>query len=45
MKRLSLLLLCSLCGMLAWADLTEDFNSLSSGTWTTETAVVLPSCW
>ena len=29
--------------MLAWADLTEDFNSLSSGTWTTETAVVLPS--
>ena len=43
MKRFTLLLFCCLCGILAWADLAEDFNSLSSGTWTTETAVNLPS--
>lgn len=43
MKRLTFLLLCCLCGIWAWADLTEDFNSLSSGSWTTETAVELPS--
>ncbi len=43
MKRLTLLLVCSLSVVLAWADLTEDFNSLGSGSWTTETAVELPS--
>lgn len=43
MKRNLLLLFCSLCCLMAWADLTEDFNSLGAGTWTTETAVSLPS--
>ena len=43
MKRIRLFILGSMMAGLAYADLTEDFNSLSSGSWTTETAVELPS--
>ena len=43
MKKVALLALFSLVALGVRADLSEDFNSLSSGTWSTETDVVLPS--
>lgn len=43
MKKISLLLMACLTFSAAHADLFEDFNSLSSGSWSTETDVDLPS--
>ena len=43
MKKVTLLALFSLITLGVRADLSEDFNSLSSGTWSTETNVDLPS--
>ena len=43
MKNVTLLALCCLVTLGVQADLSEDFNSLSSGTWSTETNVDLPS--
>ena len=43
MKRIGLLLIGCLTGWMAQADLTEDFDSLTSGSWTSESQVELPS--
>lgn len=43
MKRFFSLFAGCLLSAMAFADLTEDFNSLSSGSWSSETDVVLPS--
>ena len=43
MKKLFLAIAAILCASTIRADLKEDFNSLTSGSWTTETAVELPS--
>ena len=43
MKKLCFVIAAILCASAIKADLCEDFNSLTSGSWTTETAVELPS--
>ena len=43
MKRFSFIIAAILFACAASADLKEDFNSLTSGTWSSETEVVLPS--
>ena len=43
MKKLAILAICSMVAIWAQADLTEDFNTLTSGSWSTETNVDLPS--
>ena len=43
MKKVTLLALFSLVALGVRADLSEDFNSLTSGSWSSETDVVLPS--
>ena len=43
MRRLCFVIAAILCASAIRADLKEDFNSLTSGSWTTETAVELPS--
>ena len=43
MRKLCFVLAAILCASAIKADLCEDFNSLTSGSWTTETAVELPS--
>ena len=43
MQKMSLLVLSCLVAGMAHADLSEDFNSLASGSWSTETEVQLPS--
>jgi len=43
MKKISLLVLACLMFSVAHADLFEDFNSLSSGSWQSESSVDLPS--
>lgn len=43
MKKLFLAIAAILCASAIRADLKEDFNSLSSGSWATETPVELPS--
>ena len=43
MQKMSLLVLSCLVAGMAHADLSEDFNSLASGSWSAETEVQLPS--
>ena len=43
MQKMSLLVLSCLVAGMAHADLSEDFNSLNSGSWPDETEVQLPS--
>ena len=43
MKKICILLFVCLFAGFVRADLSEDFNSLSSGSWSTETNVDLPS--
>ena len=43
MRKLNFVLAAILCASAIRADLKEDFNSLTSGSWTTETTVELPS--
>ena len=43
MRRLCFVIAAIFCASAIRADLKEDFNSLTSGSWTTETAVELPS--
>ncbi len=43
MRKLCFVIAAILCASAIKADLCEDFNSLTSGSWTTETAVELPS--
>ena len=43
MQKMGLLVLSCLVAGMAHADLSEDFNSLSSGSWAAETDVELPS--
>ena len=43
MQKMSLLVLSCLVAGMAHADLSEDFNSLNSGSWSAETEVQLPS--
>ncbi len=43
MQKMSILVLSCLVAGMAHADLSEDFNSLSSGSWSAETEVQLPS--
>nr|MCR4665428.1 hypothetical protein [Paludibacteraceae bacterium] len=43
MRKLYFVLAAILCASAIRADLKEDFNSLTSGSWTTETTVELPS--
>ena len=43
MKKICLLLSVCLFAGMAHADLSEDFNSLTSGSWSSETEVDLPS--
>ena len=42
MQKMSLLVLSCLVAGMAHADLSEDFNSLNSGSWSAETEVQLP---
>jgi hypothetical protein len=43
MKKLCFILAAIVCASAINADVQEDFNSLTSGSWASETAVVLPS--
>ena len=43
MRKLCFVIAAIICASAIKADLTEDFNTLTSGTWTTETSVELPS--
>ena len=43
MKRVLAIIMAGWCIGMAYADLTEDFNSLTTGSWSTQTDVALPS--